>query len=738
MLADGGFFEYDRGMAAKKSNKEAGKESAERSVRGMDNADQKELEQRAAQLRAAVENYRTLQHEKDESPISPEALDSLKRELAELEEAHPELRTKDSPTQHVSGGVLPELKKTKHAVPQWSLNDAFTKEDIIAFDERVRKALGVGGTGGADKGAPSAKGDASEPRYAAELKIDGLHIVLTYENGELVRAATRGDGKIGEDVTHAIRTIKNVPQILTRPVDLICEGEVYMTRSGLVKLNKERAKESLPLFANPRNAAAGSIRQLDPRIAAARPIFMFLYDIDALSDGSEKEKEKGNQGKTSSTLEWPQTQSEELALLAELGLPTNPHTLHNTTLEQVFSLWEKWQGKARDKEDYQIDGVVLKLESREGQEKLGYTGKAPRFAIAFKFPAEQVTTVLEDISLNVGRTGVVTPVAHLRPVSVAGTTVARATLHNEDFIKEKDIRIGDTVILQKAGDIIPEIVQVLPEFRTGKEKKWKFPTHSALCGGDGRIERVPGMAAHRCAVRGSFSEQLGKLIHFAGKHALDIDGMGEKTMQLLMEKNLVGEFDDLFDLTRDELLALPGFKDKSVDNLLSAIEAAKKPTLDRLLVGLSILHVGEETALLLAQKFGTIEKLSQAKEEEIANIKGIGEVVARSVRAWFSDEQNTQMLERLLSHLTVQHAEAEVTDGPLARKTVVVTGTLENFSREEAEEAVRKAGGAVAGSVSKNTSFVVAGENAGSKRAKAEELGVEIIDEGEFQRRLKK
>jgi DNA ligase (NAD+) len=661
--------------------------------------------ERAAKLRAVIRKYRTIQHEDDESPISPEALDSLKQELAELEEAHPELKTPDSPTQKVAGSVRAELKKVQHKVPQWSLNDAFTEADIRAFDERVRKAL--------EKSATPAA-----PRYACELKIDGLHIVLTYEKGELVQAATRGDGKIGEDVTHAIRTIKSVPEKLKRPVDLIAEGEVFMTRSGLEKLNKERAKSGLPLFANPRNAAAGSIRQLDPSIAAQRPLAMFLYDVDTLSEA------------------FPKTQSEELAYLHELGLPTNPHTVHNATIDEILKSWEKWQGKARDDEDYQIDGLVLKLESREGQEALGYTGKAPRFAIAFKFPAEQVTTIVEDISLNVGRTGVVTPVAHLRPVSVAGSTVARATLHNEDFIAEKDIRIGDTVILQKAGDVIPEIVQVLTEFRTGKEKRWRFPKSSPLCEGDGTIERVPGMAAHRCKVAGSFAEQSGKLIHFASKHALDIDGLGEKTVQLLMEKNLVGEFDDFFDLTRDELLALEGFKEKSVDNLLAALRAASTPSLDRLLVGLSILHVGEETALLLAQHFQTIDRLSKAREDEIAQIKGIGEVVARSVVEWFADSGNSQMLARLLTHLKIQKPEAAVSDGPLKGMTVVVTGTLEGFSREEAEEAVRKAGGAVSGSVSKNTSFVLAGENAGSKLAKAEQLGVEVIDEAEFRRRL--
>jgi DNA ligase (NAD+) len=666
----------------------------------------KETKERAAQLRATITKYRTLQHEKDETPVSPEALDSLKYELAELEAAHPELVTPDSPTQTVAGNVLPSLKKVAHQVPQWSLNDAFSEADLRAFDERVRK------------GMEKIRGEAFEPRYDCELKIDGLHIVLTYRAGELAIAATRGDGKIGEDVTQAIRTIKSVPQKLTKPVDIIVEGEVFMTRSGLKALNKERAKSGLPLFANPRNAAAGSIRQLDVSMAAARPLAVFLYDVDTLSEP------------------FPPTQSAELAYIASLGLPVNPHSLKNISIDEAMKFWKQWQGKARDKENYQIDGVVLKLEDHSAQVSLGYTGKAPRFAIAFKFPAEQVTTVLEDITLNVGRTGVVTPVAHLQPVSVAGTTVARATLHNEDFIKEKDIRIGDTVILQKAGDIIPEIVQVLTEFRIGKEKPWKFPKSSPMCGGDGRIVRVPGMAAHRCAVRGSYSEQLRKLGHFASKHALDIDGLGEKTVALLMEQNLVGEYDDFFDLTHDELIALEGFKEKSVENLLAALRAASSPTLDRLLVGLSILHVGEETALLLGQNFSTIEKLSKASRDEVARIKGIGDVVADSVVDWFADSQNKALLARLLKHLKVQKTEGQVTSGPLKGMSVVVTGTLEGYSREEAEEAVRRAGGDAVGSVSRKTSFVVAGENAGLKRAKAEELGVEIINETEFNRRI--
>jgi len=664
-----------------------------------------EIRERVAHLRETITNYRILYHIEDESPISPEALDSLKRELSELEEQYPELKNEESATRKVAGAARAGLAKVKHRFPQWSLDDAFTEGDLRSFDERMRRML-------------EKAGNKETPTYDCELKIDGLHIVLTYEGGKLTTAATRGDGVIGEDVTHNIRTIKNVPQKLPRPIDLTVEGEVYLTRSGFAKLNKEREKAGEALFANPRNAAAGSIRQLDPTIASARPLGAFLYDIDATSEAL------------------PETQTDELSYLKKLGLPVNMQSIHAKDIDEVLKFWKSWQGKKRDREDYQIDGIVIKVDNRAQQEALGYTGKGPRFSIALKFPAEQVTTVLEDIVLQVGRTGKITPVAHLRPVAVAGTIVARATLHNEDFIKEKDIRIGDTVILQKAGDIIPEIVQVLPEMRTGKEKKWSFPRRSPLCGGDGSIERIPGEAAHRCKTRGSFTQLSRTLAHFAGKHALDIDGMGAKTVELLMEHQLAGAFDDFFDLTRDELLALPGFKEKSVDNLLAAIETAKRVPLDRLLVGLSIMHIGEETAYLLAQQFRTLDALRKASEIEIARVSGIGDVVAAAVASWFADEENAALIERLVPHLYIEEVEAAPSNGAFSGMTIVVTGTLPTLSRDEAEDRIRKAGGTPGSSVSKKTAFVVAGESAGSKLAKAEELGVEVIDEAEFLKRL--
>lgn len=655
--------------------------------------------ERAAQLQGAITKYRTLQHVKDASPISPEALDSLKYELATLEEQYPELVTSTSPTQIVAGAALPFLKKVKHAVPQWSFNDAFTEDDIRAFDERVRKVSGKTAT------------------YDLELKIDGLKIILTYEKGVLVTAATRGDGLIGEDVTHNIRTIRTVPRKLPRPVDIVVEGEVYLTRSGLKKLNEKRRKEGEPEFANPRNAAAGSIRQLDPNIAAERPLEVFIYDTAQASEP------------------FPPTQTEELAYLSSLGFPVNSEHRHANTLEEVFTFWKKWKGSAREKLDYQLDGVVLKVESHAQEEMLGYTGKAPRFAIAYKFPPEQVETVLEDIVLQVGRTGKLTPVAHLRPVAVAGSTVARATLHNEDFIKEKDIRIGDTVILQKAGDVIPEVVSVIMELRPKGAKPWKFLTHSSLCGGDGSIERVKGDAAHRCVVAGSFEIQARKLAHFAGKSALDITGMGSETVRTLMEHDLVSDFDDIFELTKDELLILEGFEEKKAAKLIEAIKSVATVPLDRVLIGLGIPHVGEENAYLLATRLGTLKRLAKATDNELSHIEGIGPIIGASVAQWFRNTSNRALLLRLAKHLNVQRVIA-LSKGPLTGQTVVITGTLPTLSREEAEARVRRAGGKAASSVSAKTSFVVAGEDPGSKFDTAKKLGISILTESEFLKKL--
>ena len=659
----------------------------------------RKIKERAAELQKLLAHHASRYYSFDAPEISDSAYDALHRELRELEEKYPKLASADSVTRRIVGEALPFLKKVRHEVPQWSFNDAFSEEEVRAFHERVRKISGV------------------SPMYDLELKIDGLKIVFTYKKGVLTTAATRGDGVIGEDVTHNIRTIREVPERLTRHIDLITEGEVYLTRSGFLKLNALREKNGEPLFANPRNAAAGSIRQLDPSIAAGRPLGAFLYDV----------------ARTSET--FPETQNDELAYLAGLGLPVNPEHRHAGSLEEVFAYWKKWNGAVREKVDYQIDGIVLKVESRAEQKMLGYTGKAPRFAIAYKFPPEQVNTTVESITLQVGRTGKLTPVAHLVSVSVAGTVVARATLHNGDFIKEKDIRVGDTVILQKAGDIIPEIVSVIKELRPKNTKVWKFPTHSPLCGGDGRIERVSGEAAHRCVVAGSFEQQARRIIHFSGKSALDIAGMGRETVRLLMEQNLISDFDDIFDLTKDELLILEGFEETKANNLIKAIETARKVPFNRLLIGLGIPHVGGETAFLLAIHFPSLALLQSANEESLSSIDGIGPIIGRSVALWFKDTNIRALLARMQKHLKIIKVIASK-KGSLTGKIVVITGTLPTLSREEAAARVKRAGGKVAASVSSKTSLVVAGENPGSKFNKAEQLGISVLTEAEFLKKL--
>ena len=655
-----------------------------------------EVRSRYRQLVDAINRYRTAYHVHDREEIPAAALDSLKHELAEIEREYPALVAPDSPSQRVAGEPLPGFKKVKHRIAQWSFNDIFDVGEAREFDARLAKVLGT------------------HPAYACELKIDGLKIVLTYEKGILTTAATRGDGEVGEDVTHNIRTIESVPLSLTRPVDIVVEGEVWMSASGLSKLNESQAASGLPLFANPRNAAAGAVRQLDPRIAASRPLDIFIYDVAQTSEP------------------FPATQTAELAYLRELGFKTNPHHALAPDIDAAIRFWESWKSKGRE-QDYWIDGVVLKVDDRAQQERLGYTGKAPRWGVAFKFPAEQATTVVEDIVLQVGRTGVLTPVAHLRPVQVAGTTVARATLHNEDEIRRLDVRIGDTVVLEKAGDIIPDIIQVVPELRPRGAKPFAWPTHSAACGGDGRIERVPGTAAWRCVDPESPERKKRAFAYFVGKSALDIVGLGKETAALLIEEGLVTTFDELFELEEGDLLALPGFKQKKAQKAIEAIRAIQKSVpLERLITALSIPQVGEETARDLARHFGSIAKLRQASADKLLEVENVGGIVANAVHDWFADERNAGYLDRLLSHLHVKNPEKKAASGTFAGKTFVFTGTLTTMSREEGEALVRSLGGKASGSVSKKTDFVVAGENAGSKLEKARGLGVEVLTEDAF------
>ena len=670
----------------------------------------KEISERARKLRATIERHIELYHTYDTPEISDEAYDALMRELEEIEEHYPELVTPGSPTRRVGGRVLEKFEKVEHAVPQWSFNDAFSVEDIRAFDERVRKILG------------------KSPEYLTELKIDGLKIVLTYEKGILKTAATRGDGRVGEDVTNNVSTIRSVPLKLVLPVSVIAEGEVWMAKSVFHELNVERKQLGLELFANPRNIAAGSLRQLDPNITRERRLDNFAYDIAQMDQRSDL---KGPQGRT---LGMPGTQEAELMLLKELGFKVNPHFKKFKDIDGVIGFWKRWQEK-KDDEDYLIDGVVVKVNEKKYQDILGYTGKAPRFGIAFKFQAEQVTTVVEDITLQIGRTGVLPPVAILRPVVVAGSTVSRATLHNDDEIKRKDIRIGDTVVLQKAGDVIPEVVRVVEEMRTGKEKVFKFPTHFPLCGGDGRIERISGQAAYRCVSKNSYEQQKRKLSHFASRKVFDIDGMGPKIVSQLMLAGLVSNFDDIFNLKKGDLETLERWGEKSIENLLRAIEKARTVTFARFIAGLSIPQVGEETSRDLANHFGTPEQFAKANFQNLQNMEGVGPIVAKAIVEWFNPpaggKENKKLFEKLLKQVKiVQHV--VLNNQTLAGMRFVLTGTLDNIARDDAREKIRELGGEVSESVSKKTTYVVAGTDPGEKLRKAEELGVEILNEKEF------
>ena len=662
---------------------------------------------RYEKLKTAVNRYRRLYHVYDKEEISAEALDSLKRELSELETEHPSLIGPDSPSQRVAGRPLPGFKKVRHKIPQWSFNDAFTPEDIRAFDGRVKRGL------------QARFGDVT-PKYVCELKIDGLKVILEYKNGILINAATRGDGLVGEDVTHNVRTIESVPLSLERPVDIIVEGEVWMSSKNLEQLNTLRRASGEEPFANPRNVAAGSIRQLDPAIAASRNLDMFVYDI----------------AQTSETV--PKTQAEELEYLRELGFKVNPHHALVKDIEGCVDFWETWKAKGRHQQ-YWIDGIVIKVNERAYQEALGYTGKAPRFAIAFKFPAEQVTTILEDIVFQIGRTGVVTPVAHLKPVSVAGTTVSRATLHNEDEIKRLDVRMGDRVVLQKAGDVIPEIVEVVKDLRPKHAKPFKWPTKIPECGGDGSIERVAGESAWRCVDKSSFAVIRRVFHNFAGKHALDIEGLGKKTVDLLLENGLIQHFDDIFTLTEGDVQPLEGFAEVSSKKLIESIQRSRNVELARLLVGLSIPHIGEETAILLAQEFRSLEGLMHASTEELNAIDGMGDIMARAVHEWFHDKENLKLLGRLKKVLIINIQEVTPLGNlPLAGKTYVLTGSLTSMSRDEAKGKLRALGADVSSSVSKNTTAVVAGEEAGSKLDKAKELDVAVLTEEEFLRIIRR
>ncbi len=665
------------------------------------------IAKRAKELATLIAYHRDLYHAKDTPEISDEAYDSLVRELDAMRHEYSDLAPLAAVIDAVGGSVDEAFTKVKHKVAQWSFDNVFTDVELREWEARLYRFLEkqdiVPGT----------------VAYVSEHKIDGLKIVLEYARGVLVRAATRGDGDVGEDVTHTARTIADIPHTLKYPVTLIVVGEAWLSEKSFERINKEREKLGEPLFANPRNAAAGSVRQLDPEITRKRKLSFFTYDIDLLDVT------------TLGRLESPHTQMEELKLLSILGFTTNPHAKLCKNVEEAIAEYHKWVTR-KDDMAYGMDGTVLKVNEIALQHALGYTAKSPRFGIAYKFPAEEATTVVEDIVLQVGRTGVLTPVAHLRPVLVAGSTVSRATLHNEDQIKRLDIRIGDTVILQKAGDVIPEILRVVPELRPKGARPYVFPDKVSECGGDGSIERIPGMAAYRCVAKDSDALHRRRLYYFASKSALNIDGVGPKIIDLLLEHNLINTAADLFTLTPGDLTPLPGFKEKAAENVIAAIHAVRRVPLYRFLIALSIEHVGEETARIIADNFGTLTRIRNAQEAELAEIFGVGEIVARSVVSWFKNPDHQKEVDSLCTHISFEQNSAKVTEGPLTNKTIVFTGTLPTLSRTDAEELARRNGAQVTSSVSKKTDYVVVGSDPGSKAQKAEELGVTILDQDSF------
>ena len=659
--------------------------------------------ERYKKLIKTVDKYRYLYHVLDKPEVTDEVYDSLIHELLEIEEKYPEIKSPVSPTQRIGGKPLDEFIKVKHEVKQWSFDDCFDFDELRKWDEKVRRMIAK---------EPSLEKEKLE--YCCELKIDGLKIVLTYKNGMFFQGATRGDGNIGEDVTQNLKTIKSIPLELKEPVDVIVVGECWLSKNELKRINKEREKVGEALFANTRNAAAGSIRQLDPKIASQRKLDSFIYDIEKIGG------------------EIPKTQSEELNLISKFGLKTNPHHEVYDSLNGVEKYYKKWE-KDKDKLDYGLDGIVIKINSRKIQEMLGFTGKSPRWGIAYKFPAEQVTTIVENIILQIGRTGVLTPVAKLTPVRVAGSLVSRATLHNEDEINRLDVRIGDTVVLQKAGDVIPDIVSVVKELRTGKERIFVFPKKVEACGGDGRIERIPGQAAWRCVSKDSFIQQKRKFYHFVSKKAFNMDGLGPKIIDVLMDNNLISTFPDIFTLEKGDLLSLPRFGEKSVENIFSSIEKARKVTLARFVVSLSIPQVGEETAIDLAENFKTIEKVRNANIENLQKINGVGDVVAQSLVSFFTDKENKKLVDNLLKQVKIEKAPAFFAGSKkLSGLTFVITGTLSSMSRDSAKAQIRALGGDISESVSSKTSYLIAGENPGSKIDKAQELGVKVLDEKSF------
>jgi DNA ligase (NAD+) len=648
----------------------------------------------------ALHNYRY--YVLDDPLISDAEWDQMLRELIDLEHHYPELISADSPTQRVGATPSDEFASARHRVPMLSLDNAFSDEEVRAFDRRVRERLELADT------APAV-------RYSAEPKLDGLAVSVIYEKGQLVRAATRGDGTVGEDVTANIRTIRAVPLRLNghAPALIEARGEVFMPRAGFEQLNRQAAERGEKVFANPRNAAAGSLRQLDPRVTAKRPLEIFFYALGSV------------EGMT-----FPVSHSETLSALKELGLRVSPETAQVEGAEGCLQYFASLQ-RRRATLDYEIDGVVYKVDSLVSQSRLGFLSRAPRWAIAHKFPAEEATTLLREVEFQVGRTGALTPVARLTPVVVGGVTVSNATLHNMDEIERKDVRIGDTVVVRRAGDVIPEVARVVISRRPSDAQAVRLPSHCPVCGA--AVRREPDAAVARCT--GEFSckaQRKERLRHFAARRALDIEGLGDKLIEQVVDAGLVATPADIFTLTRGQLAALERMGEKSADNVLSAIERSKETTLARFLFALGIREVGEATAAALAQHFGSLEALLGASFEQVQQVPDVGPVVAAQLTDFFARDENRRVISQLqqagVRWPRIDSRSAQM-DQPLTGLTFVLTGSLESMSRDQAEDRLRALGARASGSVSKKTSYVIAGADAGSKLAKAEALGVPVLDE---------
>ncbi len=653
---------------------------------------------RVDKLRAEIDRYRYQYHVLNALEISEAALDALKHDLYKLEQEYPDLVTSDSPTQRVAGKAMEGFKKVRHEVPMLSIEDAFSREEVDEWLARMKRLR------------PHAAFD-----FFADPKMDGLAVSLIYKDGIFVRGATRGDGKVGEDVTHNLRTIEAIPLTLRKTFKgrLEVRGEVYMTKTQLEALNKKLKKRGESALANPRNAAAGSIRQLDPKIAAERGLSFMGYGL--LGDETLK------------------TCEERHAALRQFGFPINANAKYCRTLDEVEKVFDSLQ-KKRDSLDYWIDGLVVNVNDDALFSSLGVVGKTPRAVVAWKFPAEQGTSIVRDIVVSVGRTGALTPVAILDPVRLVGTTVTHATLHNQDEIERLGLKIGDTVIVEKAGDVIPKVIKVLTKLRTGKEKSFHMPKHCPICSSP--VERREGEVATVCTNKRCFAQELQRLLHFVSKNAVDIRGLGDKIMEMLLSQGLVREAADLFKLKKEDLLGLPGFAQQASSKLVEEVQSRRSIPLERFINALGIRHIGEETARDLASAFGTFVKFRHASKDELTAINGVGEVAADSVKEFFADSHEAHRLDNLLEVVTISSAPKKAA-GKLTGTSWVLTGTLESMSREEAKAAIRERGGETSESVSEKTTYLVAGASPGSKYDKAKKLGVRVLDEKEMLGMLK-